>query len=336
MPSPPFSLDSDEDSMRRFIVGCIVKSFIRGPVAVSSNASASASDSKAPRRVTTTPFAQSSKPVPPKPLGSRCPPSRRPSLPPQQHPPSPPPSRLPQQPQRRPQTGNPAPAHSPSRNLHIVFNTSPRQLANARAKAVACRASRAGELAFNKEKLLQQLQNQQMIQAKEAQKAADKMAAMGGGVTEEMKNDMMANAIVIPATQGICYPVFFTPGSPNPVFWVPPTLQPPAFALAMSAAQGMASPFPSNVGGGGMTTTMMMIDDDDVELDNTKPRYRLGSMRVADPETGDKKYEYKNANGLKYHLNHNLNGLKYHIIHSHTAILPNTGDILRRLEGGRR
>ncbi|KAJ3099274.1 Transcriptional regulator of ribosomal biogenesis proteins [Phlyctochytrium planicorne] len=154
-----------------------------------------------------------------------------------------------------------------------------------------------------------------------------------------------------------------------------------SFALAMSAARGMmgsdgsvsalAAAAGADEDGGEDGGSMMDMDEPDC-LDAQQPRYRLGSMRIADPETGEKKYvcpgcnkEYKNANGLKYHLNHvhpngdgmplgflfgrkkrelehafkpfpcvvrdcgkrykNLNGLKYHIIHTHTRILPEFG-----------
>ncbi|KAJ3101725.1 Transcriptional regulator of ribosomal biogenesis proteins [Phlyctochytrium bullatum] len=150
-------------------------------------------------------------------------------------------------------------------------------------------------------------------------------------------------------------------------------------SLAAPATGGLEIP---GVGGAGLadpSTLMALLDDEEEDADD-KPRYRLGSMRVADPETGEKKYvcpgchkEYKNANGLKYHLNHvhpngdgmpdgflygkkkremehafkpfpcvvagcgkrykNLNGLKYHIIHSHTAMLPNANDLPPELLG---
>ncbi|KAJ3192930.1 hypothetical protein HDU67_005282, partial [Dinochytrium kinnereticum] len=84
-----------------------------------------------------------------------------------------------------------------------------------------------------------------------------------------------------------------------------------SFAMAMSAAaQGLPPAVTHDATAAAAATAaapnVSAFDEDDMlgEDLTAKPRYRLGSMRIADPETGEKKYvcpgcnkEYKNANG---------------------------------------
>ncbi|KAJ3188995.1 Juxtaposed with another zinc finger protein 1, partial [Irineochytrium annulatum] len=134
------------------------------------------------------------------------------------------------------------------------------------------------------------------------------------------------------------------------------------------AAQGVVG-VGVGVGTAGVPVKEEKVDEEALDLLQGKPRYRLGSMKVKDEASGEVRYvcpgcrkEYKNANGLKYHLSHvhpngdgmplgflfgrrkrelehafkpfpcvvedcgkrykNLNGLKYHIMHAHSEMMP--------------
>ncbi|KAJ3386192.1 hypothetical protein HDU92_002646 [Lobulomyces angularis] len=118
------------------------------------------------------------------------------------------------------------------------------------------------------------------------------------------------------------------------------------------------------------STTNLLDTDQNSQGQQNQKVPRQSSLSILDPETGERKYicavttckkQYKNANGLKYHLSHahpngegvpqeyllfqkkkeeegyrpykctvdgcqkrykNLNGLKYHIEHTHVHLLP--------------